>query len=134
MAKLIDGKKIAEEIRHELRDKIIKWMAEGHRAPQLTAILIGEDAASQTYVKNKMKAAADVGINSRTINLQTTITEAELIEMIEGLNEDDGVDGILVQLPVPEHINERKVGWMGVFNEHKSLIYVISCLFTIIDL
>lgn len=104
-----------------------------HRAPQLTAILIGDDPASRTYVNNKMKvkidrcaetfislsvdllnvydlkAAQDVGITSVTRNLSKATTEEELLEIIQALNESDEVDGILVQLPLPDHINERKV-------------------------
>lgn len=109
MAKLIDGKQISADIRAELREQIERWMAKGNRAPQLTAILIGDDPASSTYVANKMKAAADVGINSTTERYGSDITEEELLNRIEALNEDDSVDGILVQLPVPGHINERKV-------------------------
>uniref|UniRef100_A0A8D8A2W3 methenyltetrahydrofolate cyclohydrolase n=1 Tax=Culex pipiens TaxID=7175 RepID=A0A8D8A2W3_CULPI len=109
MAKLIDGKQISADIRAELHEQIEKWMAKGNRAPQLTAILIGDDPASNTYVSNKMKAAADVGINSKTERYGADITEEELLARIEALNQDDSVDGILVQLPVPGHINERKV-------------------------
>jgi methylenetetrahydrofolate dehydrogenase(NAD+)/5,10-methenyltetrahydrofolate cyclohydrolase len=114
-----------------LRDQIKEWMQkESQRAPQLTAILIGEDPASQTYVKNKMKvselvsyqlhyktnkiskylkAAIDVGIMSETRQLPKTTTEEELMQIIDQLNHDSAVDGILVQLPLPEHINERKI-------------------------
>lgn len=109
MAKLIDGKQIASEIREELRRKIETWKAQGQRAPQLTAILIGEDPASATYVSNKMKAAADVGINSNTERYNTDITEEQLLSRINQLNNDDAVDGILIQLPVPGHIDERKI-------------------------
>lgn len=109
MAKLIDGKQIASDIRVELREQIDEWMRKGNRAPQLTAILIGEDPASNTYVSNKMKAATDVGINSKTERYGAEITEEDLLNRIEELNNDDSVDGILVQLPVPPHINERKV-------------------------
>lgn len=109
MAKLIDGKQISADIRAELHEQIEQWMAKGNRAPQLTAILIGDDPASNTYVANKMKAAKDVGINSKTERYGSDITEEELLARIEALNRDDSVDGILVQLPVPGHINERKV-------------------------
>lgn len=110
MAKLIDGKQIAADIRMELREQIEEWMKQGgNRAPHLTAILIGEDPASNTYVSNKMKAAADVGITSKTERYSADITEEQLLKRIEELNQDDSVDGILVQLPVPGHINERKV-------------------------
>uniref|UniRef100_A0A2M4BVC8 methenyltetrahydrofolate cyclohydrolase n=1 Tax=Anopheles marajoara TaxID=58244 RepID=A0A2M4BVC8_9DIPT len=109
MAKLIDGKQIAADIRCELRQQVSSWIAQGNRAPQLTAILIGDDPASATYVNNKMKAAEDVGIKSVTETYGNEITEEELINRIHHLNEDDAVDGILVQLPIPGHINERKV-------------------------
>ncbi|XP_052861275.1 bifunctional methylenetetrahydrofolate dehydrogenase/cyclohydrolase, mitochondrial [Anopheles cruzii] len=109
MAQLIDGKQIAADIRAELREQVEKWMAKGHRAPQLTAILIGDDPASATYVANKMKAAKDVGIVSTTESYGSDITEEVLLERIRQLNEDESVDGILVQLPLPGHINERKV-------------------------
>lgn len=109
-AKIIDGKKIAQDIRGELREQIELWMqTENQRAPQLTAVLVGEDPASHTYVKNKMKAAAEVGITSETKHLPKTISEKELLQIIDNLNKDDSVDGILVQLPLPDHINERKI-------------------------
>ncbi|XP_050092864.1 bifunctional methylenetetrahydrofolate dehydrogenase/cyclohydrolase, mitochondrial isoform X2 [Anopheles aquasalis] len=109
MAKCIDGKQIAADIRNELRQQVSSWIAQGNRSPQLTAILIGDDPASATYVNNKMKAAEDVGIKSVTETYGNEITEEELINRIYQLNEDDAVDGILVQLPIPGHINERKV-------------------------
>lgn len=109
MAQIIDGKQIANEIRNELKGKIDKWVQEGHRPPQLTAVLIGNDPASCTYVRNKMKAAVEVGIDSTTKNLSPDITEEELLKVINDLNDDDSVDGILVQLPVPSHINERRI-------------------------
>ncbi|XP_055705351.1 bifunctional methylenetetrahydrofolate dehydrogenase/cyclohydrolase, mitochondrial isoform X1 [Phlebotomus papatasi] len=109
MAKLIDGLQISKQIREELRGQVEEWVKEGNRKPQLTAVLIGEDPASQTYVKNKMKAAAEVGIESTTRNLPDTISEEELLEIIDELNQSDKVDGILVQLPLPHHIHERRI-------------------------
>ncbi|XP_001846733.2 bifunctional methylenetetrahydrofolate dehydrogenase/cyclohydrolase, mitochondrial isoform X1 [Culex quinquefasciatus] len=109
MAKLIDGKRISADIRAELHEQIKQWMAKGNRAPQLTAILIGDDPASKTYVAVKMKAAAEVGIVSKTERFEADITEEKLLARIEALNSDDAVDGILVQVPVPSHINERNV-------------------------
>lgn len=109
MAQIIDGKRIAGEIRAELKIKVEEWVGAGYRRPHLTAVLVGEDQASQTYVNNKMKAAADVGITSRTIKEPTTITEERLLSLIEELNQDSTVDGILVQLPLPSHINERNI-------------------------
>lgn len=109
IAELIDGKKISAEFRAELRCEIETWIAKGNRAPQLTAILIGSDPASCRYVSNKMKAAEEVGIVSATKRLSTDITEEELLNIIKILNNDKSVDGILVQLPVPQHISERKI-------------------------
>ncbi|XP_030758553.1 bifunctional methylenetetrahydrofolate dehydrogenase/cyclohydrolase, mitochondrial isoform X2 [Sitophilus oryzae] len=108
-SKLIDGKKISQEIQKEIRVEIDAWMNKGHRRPCLIAILVGENPASQKYVHNKMKAAKDIGITSKTIKLPNTTTESEIIEEIKRLNEDSSVDGILVQLPVPEHVSERNV-------------------------
>ncbi|GAB0087848.1 Bifunctional methylenetetrahydrofolate dehydrogenase/cyclohydrolase, mitochondrial [Sergentomyia squamirostris] len=109
MAKLINGVQIAKQIREELSEQVEQWIKEGNRNPQLTAILVGGDPASQTYVKNKMKAATEVGIVSCTKNLPETISEGELLAIIEQLNGDDEVDGILVQLPLPQHIHERTI-------------------------
>lgn len=109
MAKLISGVAIAKEIRTELKEQIQQWIGKGFRAPQLTAILVGDDPASHTYVNNKIKAAADVGINSETKRLPTTVTQNELLHMIHDLNGDVHVDGILVQLPLPSHIDERTI-------------------------
>lgn len=108
-AKLIDGKQIAQDIISELRQETQQWMAQGHRAPQLTAILVGEDPASTTYVKNKMKAAKEVGIKTKTIHCLKTISEKDLLQHIHTLNDDPEVDGILVQLPLPDHITERAI-------------------------
>ncbi|ENN75943.1 bifunctional methylenetetrahydrofolate dehydrogenase/cyclohydrolase, mitochondrial isoform X2 [Dendroctonus ponderosae] len=108
-AKLIDGKKIAQEIRTEVKAQVEEWVKQGHRNPCLIAILVGEDPASEKYVANKMIAAKEVGINSQTIRLPNTTTESEVIDKIHKLNHDSSVDGILVQLPVPAHICERNV-------------------------
>lgn len=109
MAQLIDGKAIAAQIRTELRKEVNDYVAAGNRAPQLTAILVGEDPASETYVSNKMKAAQDVGISSVTKRLPAGTKEQELLFLINQLNKDNSVDGILVQLPLPNHMNERNV-------------------------
>lgn len=109
MAQIIDGKCISQQIQQELKIEIDLWVKSGNRPPQLTAILIGDDPASETYVNNKMKASRDVGINSETIKLPSNTTEKELIQLIEELNRNNSVDAILVQLPVPPEINERNV-------------------------
>ncbi|XP_067937751.1 bifunctional methylenetetrahydrofolate dehydrogenase/cyclohydrolase, mitochondrial-like isoform X1 [Watersipora subatra] len=108
-AQIIDGKKIAETIRNEVKIEVEKMLAEGKRAPYLAAIQVGADPASATYIKNKMKAAASVGIESTTITLDPSVSEAELLQLIKEKDEDSSVDGILVQLPVPQHIGERAV-------------------------
>jgi methylenetetrahydrofolate dehydrogenase(NAD+) / 5,10-methenyltetrahydrofolate cyclohydrolase len=109
MARVLDGKALANEIKNELKDKIENWTKLGHRAPSLRCIIVGNDPASHTYVKNKVTAAQYVGIDCETIQLPDTLTEEQLIDAINKLNTDDNVDGILVQLPVPESMNERKV-------------------------
>lgn len=108
-AEIIDGKQIAEDIRKELKIEVNKWIQLGHRRPCLVAILVGDDPASQKYVQNKMMAAKEIGITSETVRLPPTISEKEIISKVEQLNNDDSVDAILVQLPVPEHVSERNV-------------------------
>ncbi|XP_064072993.1 bifunctional methylenetetrahydrofolate dehydrogenase/cyclohydrolase, mitochondrial isoform X1 [Vanessa tameamea] len=109
MARVLDGKTLAKEIKDELKIKIHDWINIGHRAPSLRCIIVGNDPASHTYVKNKIQAASDVGIEAETIKYDETFTEDALIAAIESLNRDKNVDGILVQLPLPGGIDERKV-------------------------
>uniref|UniRef100_A0A1I8PQC5 Uncharacterized protein n=2 Tax=Stomoxys calcitrans TaxID=35570 RepID=A0A1I8PQC5_STOCA len=109
MAHFMDGKAVAAEIRAEIRKDIEEFVEKGNRKPHLTAIIVGDDVASQTYVQMKMNAAKDVGITSETKRLPAEATEKELLDLIESLNNDKSVDGILVQLPVPDHMNERKI-------------------------
>ena len=108
-ARLIDGKRIAADIRAEVRDRIRERSAAGHRPPGLAVVLVGEDPASQIYVRNKRKACEDAGILSRYFNLDDTTSEEDLLGLIDELNADEEIDGILVQLPLPEHINETAV-------------------------
>ncbi|MDN3504215.1 MAG: bifunctional methylenetetrahydrofolate dehydrogenase/methenyltetrahydrofolate cyclohydrolase FolD [Rhabdochlamydiaceae bacterium] len=103
---IIDGKKIAAEYRKEIQDEI-KSM--GGRPPGLAVILVGKDPASETYVKNKQKACSEVGIVSKTYNLDENIEEAELLATIQMLNLDPEIDGILVQQPLPDHLNTMKI-------------------------
>src|SRR5699024_9489154 len=107
-AKLIDGKKIAKEVREEIANEVQTLNAKGIH-PHLTVILIGDDPASHSYVNGKEKASKEVGIISEIIRHPETITEKELLEEIEALNQNDNVHGILVQLPLPDHIDEQKV-------------------------
>ena len=109
MAKIIDGRKIAAEIRSEVKQAVDRRVAEGRRRPVLKVVLVGDNPASQSYVRGKQKAAAEVGIETETLLRLATISEADLLDLIDELNNDPRVDGILVQLPLPDHINEDKV-------------------------
>ena len=107
-AVIIDGKQIAADVRADVAAKVAELKKKG-LAPCLAVILVGENPASVSYVTGKQKALAEVGMVDRSVHLPETITEAELLELIASLNTDDSVHGILVQLPLPKHINEEKV-------------------------
>jgi len=106
---IIDGKKIAAELREELKKKIIKLKSEYNSVPGLTVILVGEDPPSKIYVKNKEKFAKEVGMNSQVIRYPEKVEEKVLLNKIRELNDDSGISGILVQLPLPKHIDKRQV-------------------------
>lgn len=106
---LIDGKKISEIIIQEIAEETKLWIAKNHRAPHLAAILVGNDGASETYVASKIKMCEKVGFKSSLVRCRTTITEKQLLGKIEKLNNDDSVDGFIIQLPLPRHISELKV-------------------------
>lgn len=108
-AKILDGKKLAQTVRDEVRDGVAAFTKEHGRPPGLQVILVGEDPASQIYTRNKEKAAEEVGIRGKLHVLPATTTEAELMELLQRLNMDEEVDGILVQLPLPRQIREQKV-------------------------
>ena len=108
-AHIIDGKQVAAEMRHELASKVSKLKQETGIIPGLAVILVGEDPASQSYVTAKEKACAEVGINSFDNRLPADTTEKQLLDLIQSFNEDSRVHGILVQLPVPKHIDENRV-------------------------
>ncbi|MBO2581923.1 bifunctional methylenetetrahydrofolate dehydrogenase/methenyltetrahydrofolate cyclohydrolase FolD [Shewanella algae] len=108
-AQLIDGKAIAQSIRQQLKQKVAARQAAGQRIPGLAVILVGADPASQVYVGSKRKACEEVGFISRSYDLPDSTSEKELLALIDSLNEDAAIDGILVQLPLPEHIKESKV-------------------------
>jgi len=107
-AQIINGKEIAESIRAELREEIAKLKEQGV-VPGLAVILVGEDPASKVYVRNKEKACVEMDIRSKTYRLPEETTEEELLELIDKLNRDSSVHGILVQLPLPKHIDEEKI-------------------------
>ena len=106
---IIDGKKTAAELREELKKKVTELKSKYNAVPGLTVILIGEDPPSKIYVKNKEKSAIEVGINSEVIRYPVNVEEKVILNKIKELNNNDKVSGILVQLPLPKHINKRKV-------------------------
>ena len=106
---IIDGKKAAADLRSQLKKKVDELKSKYNAVPGLTVILVGEDAPSKIYVKNKEKSAVEVGLNSEVIRYPTNVEEKTLLEKIKELNNDQKVSGILVQLPLPKHINKRKV-------------------------
>ena len=109
MAELISGKIVSEKVRAEIRDQVKDFVLSNNRAPGLAVVLVGENPASQVYVRNKHKACLEVGMDSYEINLPHETEEDRLISVINELNADPKVDGILVQLPLPGHINEDRI-------------------------
>ena len=106
---ILDGKKIAQDIRAELREQIAALRSQGKRAPKLAIVIVGNNPASDTYVANKIKACEEVGIEAMRIAYQANITEQTLLTEIARLNNDTTIDGFIVQLPLPEHINEATI-------------------------
>jgi methylenetetrahydrofolate dehydrogenase (NADP+)/methenyltetrahydrofolate cyclohydrolase len=109
MYKIIDGKKVASEIKKEIAEEVIKLKAAGKKIPHLAAILVGNNASSETYVANKVKDCDEVGFKSTLIRFGNEIAETVLLGKIAELNNDQDVDGFIVQLPLPAHISENKV-------------------------
>ena len=109
MVKIIDGKEVAAAMRRQIAEEVAAMVAEGRRAPHLTAVLVGNDGASETYVGSKEKMCAEVGFGSQVLRFPETITEKELLAEIGKLNADKGVDGFIIQLPLPKHISEDRV-------------------------
>ncbi len=107
--KLIDGKQIAAEIKEELKQKISELKSSGKNVPGLVTILVGNNPASEVYVRNKGKACEEIGMRSKSEKLSADIPEKELLDLVEKYNHDIDYHGILVQLPLPKHINEDKV-------------------------
>lgn len=106
---IIDGKETAMEIKQEIAKEVKRMMAAGEKQPHLAAILVGHDGGSETYVANKVKACDECGFKSTLIRFEDDITEDELLQVIDKLNHNDDVDGFIVQLPLPRHIDEQKV-------------------------
>lgn len=106
---LLDGKKVSEDIKNEIAAEVAKMKERGEKVPHLAAVLVGNDGASLTYVGSKVKSCEKVGFESTLIKLPATISELELLKKIEELNQNDDIDGFIVQLPLPKQIDEQKV-------------------------
>ncbi|MGB3589144.1 MAG: bifunctional methylenetetrahydrofolate dehydrogenase/methenyltetrahydrofolate cyclohydrolase FolD [Tunicatimonas sp.] len=106
---IIDGKQTAQKIRQELTEQVQQIKANGGKVPHLAAVLVGNDTASETYVRNKVKDCEQVGFNSTLVRLDESISEEELLNEVHKLNNNSDVDGFIVQLPLPKHINDEKI-------------------------
>ncbi len=109
MAIILDGKKVSLDIQDELKEEVEKRKSKGKKVPHLAAVLVGEDGASMTYVDAKVKACERIGFESTLVKLPEITTEKELLIEVEKLNNDINIDGFIVQLPLPNHINEQKI-------------------------
>ncbi|QQS27489.1 MAG: bifunctional 5,10-methylene-tetrahydrofolate dehydrogenase/5,10-methylene-tetrahydrofolate cyclohydrolase [Sphingobacteriales bacterium] len=107
--KLLDGKYLAEIIKKEIKSEVDSLVSAGLKTPHLAAVLVGDDGASQTYVQSKIRACKEVGFDSTILNLSKDISESELLATIERLNKSTAIDGFIVQLPLPKHINENNI-------------------------
>ena len=106
---LIDGKAVAAQIKKEIAKDVDQILAEGGKRPHLAAVLVGHDGGSETYVANKVKTCEEVGFTSSLIRYEDDVTEEELLSCVERLNQDEDIDGFIVQLPLPKHISEQKI-------------------------
>ncbi|PWJ59035.1 methylenetetrahydrofolate dehydrogenase (NADP+)/methenyltetrahydrofolate cyclohydrolase [Dyadobacter jejuensis] len=106
---LLDGKAISAQIKAEIKQDVEQWVAKGGKKPHLAAILVGMDGASQTYVNSKIRSCEEIGFTSTLLKFDADISEKELLEAVESLNQNDDVDGFIVQLPLPKHISENTV-------------------------
>ncbi len=106
---IIDGKAVANHLKNQIKAEVESWKSKGIKPPHLAAVMIGENAASKTYVNNKIKACKETGIESSLIHLPEQTTEKSLMDLINDLNHDENVDGFIVQLPLPAHIDENNV-------------------------
>ena len=109
MGKKLDGRLLANQLQEKLKQEVSEWKLKGQRLPKLVVILIGEDVGSQVYVRNKEAAAKKIGFHSQVDRLPETTSEDELLKRITQYNEDQQIDGILVQLPLPKHIDEERI-------------------------
>ena len=107
--KLLDGKKVANDIKGEISQKVAEFKAKGFRAPNLAIIIVGDDGASHTYVNGKINACKSVGFDYTLMHFASTISEEKLLKHVVQLNEDEDIDGFIVQLPLPEHISVERI-------------------------
>jgi len=117
MYKLLNGKKLAQTIKDEIRDEVTQMIADGKRAPHLAAVLVGNDGASETYVRHKVKSCDYVGFKSTLVRMDADVSEQELLNKIEEFNNQDDLDGYIVQLPLPKHIDVQKITQAIDFNK-----------------
>lgn len=106
---LLDGKKISADMKAEIAAEVKEIVAAGHKPPKMVAILVGHDGGSETYVASKMKTGRELGFEDELIRFEDNVTEKELLDTIDRLNRDESVDGFIVQLPLPKHIDEQKI-------------------------
>lgn len=106
---ILDGKKISREIESELAKEVDQYVSQGLRPPHLVALLVGDDGPSRTYVRNKIKSCERMGYKSSLIKLDSDVTESQLLAEVDKLNQDSGVDGYIVQLPLPEHLSVERI-------------------------
>ena len=107
--RILDGKALSETIKGEIAEEVRDWVAAGNPAPHLAAVLVGEDGASRTYVDHKVRSCARVGFESTLIQRPADITQEELLEIVHGLNDDPAINGFIVQLPLPDHLDAQAV-------------------------
>jgi len=107
--RILDGKGLSERIKEEIAEEVRTWVSRGHRAPHLAAVLIGEDGASRTYVDHKVRSCDRVGFKSTLIQRSADISKTELLDIVHGLNVDPNIDGFIVQLPLPDHLDAQTV-------------------------
>ncbi|MFC3415483.1 bifunctional methylenetetrahydrofolate dehydrogenase/methenyltetrahydrofolate cyclohydrolase FolD [Algoriphagus hitonicola] len=106
---LVDGKKTSQDIKNEIAARVAEIKTEGGKTPHLAAILVGNDGASQTYVGAKVKACHEIGFESTLVRLEETVSEEELLKVVDDINQNPDIDGLIVQLPLPRHISVEKV-------------------------
>ena len=130
--KIIDGKKISNQIKDEIKKEVDFIIASNQKVPHLAAVLVGEDGASLTYVGSKVRSCKQVGFDSTLIRLPSTITESSLIEEINKLTNNKLIDGFIVQLPLPKHIDEEKILTSKKVTQPVSMLKLFECVISLL--